>query len=149
MFPQILTNWIHARSFFSELERWFDLSFADTGSAGVANCLFDFKAWVEWVHRGSRLPETQSTESAGMKQENTYPDTDETNQGRSEQSQKNETQMEGVGRNTTGWSDGVMSGVWVRRPPPDRQTSLSVLPTASLLVSPQMLERPKGVGGWL
>lgn len=47
------------------------MSFADTGSAGVANCLFDFKAWVEWVHRGSGVPETQSTESAGMKWENT------------------------------------------------------------------------------
>lgn len=36
------------------------------------------------------------------KERNTYPDTDETNQGWSEQSQKNETQMETVGRNTTG-----------------------------------------------
>lgn len=31
-----------------------------------------------------------------------YPDADETNQGSSEQSQKSETQMEGVGYNATG-----------------------------------------------
>lgn len=73
---------------------------ADTGSAGLANCSFDFKVWVEWVNRGSGVAETQSTQSAGMKgQDTTHKSgtrgprkiSDETNQG------GNETQMKGAG----------------------------------------------------
>lgn len=79
---------------------------ADTGSAGLANCSFDFKVWVEWVRGGSGAAEAQSTQRAGMKGQDTTQKrgtrgprkiSDETNQGRSEQSQRNETQMEGAG----------------------------------------------------
>lgn len=74
-------------------------------SAGLTNCLFDFKAWVDWVHRGGGAAETQSTQSAGTEgQDTTHTElvaprkiSDETNQGRSGQSQRKETQMEGAG----------------------------------------------------
>lgn len=68
--------------------------------------LIDFKAWVDWVHRGGGAAETQSTRSAGMKGQHTTHKSrtrgprkisDETIQGRLGQSQRNKTQMEGVG----------------------------------------------------